>query len=63
MKKYIYFWVDFDQTFYVSRPIDFASNAQIENIDQLESQPKVNPTNHEILHTFVSTYTLMQRYK
>ena len=42
MKKYIYFWVDFDQNFYVSRPIDFALNAQIENIGQI--QPKVNPT-------------------
>ena len=51
MKIYIYFWVDFDQNFYVSRPIDFALNAQIENIGQ--SQPKVNPTNREILHTSV----------
>ena len=49
MKKYIYFWVDFDQNFYVSRLIDSALNAQIENIGQ--SQPKVNPTNREILHT------------
>ena len=32
MKKYIYFWVDFDQNLYVGRAIDFALNAQIENI-------------------------------
>ena len=38
MKKCIYFLVDFDQNFYVRRPIDFALNAQIENIGQ--SQPK-----------------------
>ena len=51
MKKYICFLIDFDQNFYMSRPINFALNAQIENIGQ--SQPKVNPTNREMLHTSV----------
>ena len=51
MKKYTYFWVDFDQHFYVSMPIDLALNAQIENIGQ--SQPIVISSNREILHTSV----------